>query len=209
MATEDAQLPIDLAMKFYAEHLEAGNPVSFCACAMKFGVNWETLHQHIAGRESQKEADRHMSWFTPEEEQVLIKYLIEITEHGFPDTKQYLRECVNTLLRAKTGDPTFSVGINWVDHWLGCHKGHLQKYWNTSLDSIHAKALNPTTVADYFLKLHKVLMEHSIDPDCHGQWMKQASSSIIPPRSASLGKQGRTSSIPYKVEHKNLQLLYL
>ena len=52
MATEDSQLPIDLAMKFYAECLEAGNPVSFHACATKFGVNWEILHQRIAGRES-------------------------------------------------------------------------------------------------------------------------------------------------------------
>ena len=163
---EDAQLPIDLAMRFYTEHLEAGDPISFRACAMKFGVNQETLHQRIAGRESRKEASNHMSWFTPEEDQVLIKFLIEITEHGFPDTKQYLRECVNTLLRAKKGDPTFSIGVNWVDRWLGCHKDQLQKYWNTSLDSTCAKALNPTTIADYFSKLQKVLTEHSIDPDC-------------------------------------------
>ena len=166
MATEDAQLPIDLAMKFYTECLEAGDPVSFCACATQFGVNWETLHQCIAGRESQKEANSYMSWFTPEEEQVLIKYLIEIAEHGFPDTKWYLRECVNTLLRAKKGELTFYVGVNWVDHWLGCHKDHLQKYWNTSLDSVHAKALNPTTVVDYFSKLHKVPTKHSINPNC-------------------------------------------
>jgi len=69
------------------------------------------------------------------------------------DTKQYLRECVNTLLRAKQGDLTFFVGINWVDHWLGHHKDQLQKYWNTSLDSTCAKALNPTTVVYYFSKL--------------------------------------------------------
>ena len=49
---EDAQLPIDLAMRFYTEHLKTGDPISFHACAMKFGVNWETLCQCIAGRES-------------------------------------------------------------------------------------------------------------------------------------------------------------
>ena len=57
MATEDAQIPIDLAIKFCTEHLEPGDPVSFYACATKFGVKWETLHQYIAGRESQKEAN--------------------------------------------------------------------------------------------------------------------------------------------------------
>ena len=52
MATEDAPLPIDLAMKFYTKRLEAGDPVLFRACATQFGVNRETLRQHIAGRES-------------------------------------------------------------------------------------------------------------------------------------------------------------
>jgi len=62
-----------------------------------------------------------MSWFTPEEDQVLIGFLKEMAEHGFPDMRRYLRECVNALLRAKKGDLTFSAGINWVDPWLGCH----------------------------------------------------------------------------------------
>ena len=52
MTTEDTQVPIDLAMKFYNKRLEAGDPVSFRACATKFGVNRETLCQRIAGRES-------------------------------------------------------------------------------------------------------------------------------------------------------------
>ena len=65
----DAHLPIDFDMKFCTEYLEAGDPVSFHACATRFGVNQETLCQCIAGRESQKEANSHMSWFTPEEEE--------------------------------------------------------------------------------------------------------------------------------------------
>jgi len=30
---------------------------------------------------------------------------MEIAENGFPDTKRYLRECVNAILRAKKVDP--------------------------------------------------------------------------------------------------------
>jgi len=109
------------ALKFYTEHLEAGHPVSFCACENKFGVSRETLHQHIAGRRTCKEANDDMAWFTPEEDQVLIRFLMEIAEHGFPDTKRYLRECVNAFIRATKVDPTFSVGINWVDCWPEHH----------------------------------------------------------------------------------------
>jgi len=115
-AKEDVQDPMLLAVKSYTKHLEAGHRVSFRACANKFGVSRETLRQRIAGRRTRKEANDDMAWFTPEEDQVLIGFLKEIAEHGFPDTKRYLRECVNALLRSKKGDPTFSVGINWVDH---------------------------------------------------------------------------------------------
>jgi hypothetical protein len=153
---DSAQLPMDLAVKLYKECLAAGDPVSFCACATKFGVNWETLRQCVEGRKTPKEANSSMLWFTPEEDQVIIKFLIEIAENGFPDTKQYLREHVNTLIRTKQDDPTLSVGVNWVDHWLGHHKDQLQKYWNTSLDSTCANALNPTMVSNYFLMLCKV-----------------------------------------------------
>jgi len=67
-------------------------------------VSRETLHEHIVGRRTSKEANDDMSWFTPEEDQVLIRFLMEIAEHGFPDTKRYLRECVNAFIRAKKVD---------------------------------------------------------------------------------------------------------
>ena len=87
-AKEDVQPPILLAVRFYTEHLEAGHPVSLHACANKFGVSKETVRQHIAGRKTCKEANDDMAWFTPEEDQVLVKFLMEIAGHGFPDIKQ-------------------------------------------------------------------------------------------------------------------------
>ena len=111
----DAELSLDHAVKFYTEQVEIGSEILYCACAVKFGVNQEMLCQHITGRQSQREANNNVSWFTVEEDQVLINFFIEIAESGFPDTKQYLRECINTLLQAKKGDLTFFVGVNWVD----------------------------------------------------------------------------------------------
>ena len=162
----DAEISLDNAVKFYTTQVETGGAISYRACAARFGVNRETLRQRIAGRKSRREAGYDMAWFTAEEDQVLINFFIEIAESGFPDTKKYLRERINTLLRAKKGDPTFSIGVNWVDRWLARHKDQLKKYWNTSLDHHRANAVNPTTITDYFSKLHKVLNEHAIEPDC-------------------------------------------
>jgi hypothetical protein len=165
-AKDSYQLSLDHAVKFYTEQLETGSSVTYKACAERFEVNRETLRQQIAGRQTQREASYNMSWFTAEEDWVLINFFIEIAERGFPDTKRILRERINTLLRAKKGDLTFCVGVNWVDRWLQRNKDHLQKYWNTSLDSHRANAVNSTVVADYFVKLQKVLMEHAIELDC-------------------------------------------
>jgi len=49
-ATDDAQPPIDLAVAFYKERSKAGDPISFHACAARFGVNREMLCQHTGGR---------------------------------------------------------------------------------------------------------------------------------------------------------------
>ena len=165
-AKDNYQLSLDSAVKFYTEQLKTGSPVTYRTCAERFGVNRETLRQWIAGRQTRREAEYNMSWFTAEEDRVLITFFIEIADCGFPDTKRILREHINDLLQAKKGDPTFCVSVNWVDRWLRRHKDHLQKYWNTSLDSHRANAVNPTIIADYFSKLQKVLTEHAIEPDC-------------------------------------------
>jgi hypothetical protein len=63
---DNAQIPMDLAVKLYKECLAAGDPVSFRACATKFGVNQETLRQHVESKKTPKKANSSMSWFTPE-----------------------------------------------------------------------------------------------------------------------------------------------
>ena len=70
----DAELSLDHAVKFYTEQVEIGSEILYHACAAKFGVNWEMLCQHITGRQSWREANNNMSWFTVEEDQVLIKF---------------------------------------------------------------------------------------------------------------------------------------
>src|SRR5258706_3930195 len=94
---DNAKLSLDHAVKYYTEQVETGSRISYHACAARFGVNQETLCQCITGRQSQREAHYNMSWFTAEEDQVLINFCIEIAESGFPDTKKYLRERINAL----------------------------------------------------------------------------------------------------------------
>ena len=205
---KNAKIQLDHAVEFYTTQVETGSANSYHACAVRFGVNQETLHQHIAGRKSQRDASYNMSWVTAEEDQVLINFFIEIAESGFPDTKQYLREHINTLLRARRDTwHALLVSIGLTTGWgatrtssrnTGTHPSIAiewtlstpQPLWITSWSSRRSSMSMPSSLIAY------------------GQWMKLASSSIIPPRSRWLGKQGSIRNTQYIMDHKNLQLLY-
>ena len=92
--------------------------------------------------------------------------LDQVSRPRLPDTKRHLRSQVNEIICEKLGDPSFSVGEKWVDWWLEKWGKHLSKYWSTSLDTVHAKALNPEVVHDYFEKVKRVITEQGIEPDC-------------------------------------------
>ena len=73
---------------------------------------------------------------------------------------------MNAVIQEKLGDPSFHVGKNWVDQWLEKWGKWLSTYWSTSLDTVRARALNPTIIEDYFRKVEETISKHKINPDC-------------------------------------------
>ena len=103
-----------------------------------------------------------------------MRDLIHSAQQGFPDTKRHLRGRVNAVIQDKLGDPSFSVGENWVDRWLEKWGKQLSTYWSMSLDAVHARALNPDVVQDYFKKVQQTSFQYSISPEC--MWTMDESS---------------------------------
>jgi len=103
-----------------------------------------------------------------------VKDLIHSAQQGFPDTKRHLCGRVNAVIQDKLGDPSFCVGENWVDRWLEKWGKWLSTYWSTSLDTVHARALNPHVVQDYFEKVQQTILQYSISPEC--MWTMDESS---------------------------------
>ena len=62
---------------------------------------------------------------TPEEEAVMVQYLIETAKHGFPDMPWHAAMHANCILSERTGDLTACVGQNWINRFLNCHKSQL------------------------------------------------------------------------------------
>jgi hypothetical protein len=83
---------------------------------MTIKLCYNTLIRGAAGRKSRAEANAGKSWLTDEETTVVITYISELGNHGFPLSHRRLKEHVDDILRTRLGDQ-FSmsrVGKQWT-----------------------------------------------------------------------------------------------
>ena len=165
-ASKAKEEQLQIAVLAYQTALKSNEIMSIRQVAQHFQVPRSTLQTRINGVRSVPEVNAEKSWLVDEESKVLVDFLIKAAGQGFPDTKRHLRSHINEIIREKLGDPSFSVGDKWVDRWLEKWGKYLSKYWSTSLDSVHARALNPVVVHDYFEKVKRVITEQGIEPNC-------------------------------------------
>ena len=84
-----------------------------------------TLKSWIDGGMMKSQSSAQCIKLMPEEEAVLVQYLIETAKCGFPDTPRHAAMRANCILRERTSDPTACVGQNWINHFLNRHKTQL------------------------------------------------------------------------------------
>ncbi|KZP13126.1 hypothetical protein FIBSPDRAFT_683545, partial [Athelia psychrophila] len=74
-----------------------------------------TLIRLAQGGRARTDAVANRSWVMKEEEQVLIDFIGEIGNRGFPLSHRRLKEHVDEILRARLGTdfPEGGVGVNW------------------------------------------------------------------------------------------------
>jgi hypothetical protein len=75
-----------------------------------------TLKRLVDGGLSREKANEHRSWLLPAEVDVVIDFIIEMAQRGFPLSHRRLKEHVDTICEARLGNefPESGVGINWT-----------------------------------------------------------------------------------------------
>ena len=173
-ASNAKEVQLQHALAAYQEALLSNEVLSVREAARRFNVPKTTLQERINGRRCVLEFNSEKSWLDDAESEVIVKDLIHSAQQGFPDTKRHLRGRVNAVIQDKLGDPSFHVGENWVDCWLEKWGKWISTYWSTSLDTVHARGLNPHVVQDYFEKVQQTILQYSIGPEC--MWTMDESS---------------------------------
>jgi hypothetical protein len=121
-------------------------------------LSTSTLHRRIHGGRSTREAHEEQRWLNDAEERVVLDMVIDLANRGFPLSHRRLKEHVDEIARARSGDkfPEDGVGHQWTRRFVSDHT-ELKTYWSAPLDKSRARAVNPMTKEHYFDLLEKVI----------------------------------------------------
>ena len=110
-------------------------------------MDYSTLCRCLNGGRSLADFNLGKQNLTPAEEKVLVNFILESVDRGFPMTHQNVAKYANDVLKSQ-GER--SVGDSWVGRFLQWHNEVLQTHWSKPLDTQRARAVNPNNITHWF-----------------------------------------------------------
>lgn len=125
-------------------------------------ISYSALIRGAQGQRTKAEANAARSWLTDGEVKVVIQYIVEMANRGFPLSHRRLSEHVNEILHARLGATFPGVGKQWSHRFVEKHSSRIKTGWSTTLDSKRGRAVNPHTKASWFQMLEDVVLQYKI-----------------------------------------------
>jgi hypothetical protein len=138
----------------------------FAETGRRINLAHNTLARHGKGGVTLTQFNRQKSWLTVEEEEIVIRFTIEMAQRGFPLSIQRLNEHCEAILqhRLGTGFPERGLGKKWGSRFIVKHHDRLGMCWSSALDGSRGRAVNPITKEEYFRILKEVINKYDV-PD--------------------------------------------
>lgn len=126
-----------------------------------------TLRRLADGGKTSSEAQADRAWLTAAETDVVINFIIEMADRGFPLSHRRLKEHVDMLCRSRLGDafPEKGVGINWTYKFAMKHRDRLKLSDSRPLEEKRGRAVNPHTNKAWFDLLEETIHKYNIQPE--------------------------------------------
>jgi hypothetical protein len=144
------------------ENLEAckgGEELGYRKTARIFGVAESTLGRRHQGKCGTRAGASHaQQLLLPQQEEVLLKYIVALTERALPPTKVMVHSFAAQISKKE-------VGINWVSRFLKRHQDRIIPKWTTGMDRVRHKADSEGSYSQYFTALKHKLEKYNILPE--------------------------------------------
>lgn len=154
------------AAAVYQRTLDSGEKLSFRKVAEMFpGVSKSTLERFISHKgKTMLEFNATKQKLSPLEESVLVEFILESADRGFPLKHREIRQYSNKVLQSRLGQNCKQLGKSWIFQFLDRHRDQLAPHWSKSLDMQRAKYLNPDAVKSWFDVVEKFIVNSGIEP---------------------------------------------
>lgn len=132
--------------------------------AGRFKVAWRSLGNIAKGQQTLTEHAASRQKVTPAEECILVTFIKESADIGFPLNHTSIEIFANAILHARLGSEYEPVGPSWIYTFLARHHDKLQTHWSRPLDTQRARALNPEAVKHWFSLVKQWIVDNGILP---------------------------------------------
>jgi hypothetical protein len=129
-----------------------------------FGVPESTLRERLSGVKPRTETRANSHRMTVIEEKSLVKHLLDADKRGFFIRPEFLRGMAQILLRARTHDPTATLGVNWAYKFVKRHPELCTRY-NRRISYQRARQEDPKVIKQWFETVREAIQEHGIHED--------------------------------------------
>lgn len=123
-----------------------------------------TLIRLADGGRTLSEANAAKTVLKPEEVTIVIDYICELGDRGFPLSHKRLKEHAEEILRARLGNqfPEGGLGKNWTSRFIEKHSKRIGMGFGKPLESKRGRAVNPATNEAWFSLLGSTITEYDI-----------------------------------------------
>lgn len=157
------------------------------AIAKSYNIIHTTLARRVAGKtHSYQEAHEDEQRLTPEEEQALASWILQVAEWGWPPRVSFVKYMTCEMLIEK-GDYR-KLGDSWIYSFLRRHKD-LRSRWSQPLDKERNATHDPDKLMRYFELVESVIQKYDV---------QKADTYNMDEKGSALGDHGKEKIICFK-----------
>lgn len=185
------------AQEYKADQLNTSRkPRGLRVFANKYDVPMKSLSRRVNGKRTQEEYTVSLQKLSPAKEQVLVDFIIESADRGFPLNQNQIVHYANAIVQEVEGDECPPLGVTWISGFRDQHSDVLQTHWSKPLDTQRARSLNPDVKRAWFELVKKHIVDTGIQP---GDIYRMDESGFTPSHSGKERVWGRRGT---KTQHK-------
>jgi len=133
---------------------------------VRIPLSFVTLGRLADGGLRREEAHELCCWLTPIEEDVVVNFIVEMGERGWPLSHRRIKEDVDRIAHARLGSkfPSGGVGKNWTARFMLRHSDRLKMADSRPLKDKRGRAVNPHANLHYWDLLETTIEKYNIKP---------------------------------------------